>query len=165
MSTGLSRVCRYRHLDGRPCGAHPLVDDDYCFWHSPARKADLAEAQALGRARRKRESTVAAAYDLQGLSSPEDYQRVVEIGIFDTLALDNSIARNRTLGSLVQTGLRCREAGDLETRLAALEAAAGWTKPGEEDSVFDVDPLDEDEAEPGEEHLPNHSHSTSTSEP
>lgn len=147
MGRGLSRICRFVHPSGEPCRAHPLTDDEWCFWHSPSRKADLAEAQELGRARRRRESTVAAAYDLEGLSTPDDYSRVIEIGLFDTLSLPNSVPRNRTLGSLVATGLKCHEAGDTEARLAALEAAVGRSER-EEPSVFDVEPLDQEDSVP-----------------
>jgi len=147
MGRGLSRICRYVHPSGRPCGAHPLTDDEFCFWHSPSRKADLTEAQELGRARRRRESTVAAAYDLEGLSTPDDYSRVIEIGLFDTLSLPNAVPRNRTLGYLVATGLKCHEAGDTEARLAALEGAVGRSER-EEPSVFDVEPLDQEDSFP-----------------
>jgi hypothetical protein len=149
MGLGLSRICRYIHPTGEPCRAHPLTDDEWCFWHSPTRKADLAEAQELGRARRRRESTVAAAYDLEGLSTPDDYGRVIEIGLFDTLSLPNSVPRNRTLGFLVAAGLKCWETGDTQARLAALEGAVGRSAR-EEPSVFEVEPLDEDEDFPGE---------------
>lgn len=41
----------------------------------------------------------------------------------DTLALENSVARSRTLAYLSQTALKCLEVGELEERLALLEAA------------------------------------------
>ena len=52
-----------------------------------------------------------------------DLRRVLEIAVTDTLELENSVARNRTLAYLVQVGLRAMEAGELAERLIALEAA------------------------------------------
>ena len=40
----------------------------------------------------------------------------------DTLSLENSVARSRALAYLAQTALKCLEAGELEDRLALLEA-------------------------------------------
>ena len=46
-----------------------------------------------------------------------------EIAVFDTLGLDNSLARSRTLIAAAQAAARLLEAGELEARIAALEAA------------------------------------------
>ena len=47
----------------------------------------------------------------------------------DTLAMENSIARNRALGALAQQAVRLLEVGKLEDRVAALEAVAADTAP------------------------------------
>ena len=62
--------------------------------------------------------------------------RILEIAVFDTLGLENSIARSRALAYLAQTSLRALEVGELEERLASVEAAITSTRhePG---SVFD----------------------------
>lgn len=52
-----------------------------------------------------------------------DIRRLLEIAVIDTFALENSVARSRTLAYLAQTALRCLEVGELEERLALLEAA------------------------------------------
>jgi len=50
-------------------------------------------------------------------------RRLVEVAVLDTLGLENSVARNRTLAYLAQTAARLLETGELEERLRALEAA------------------------------------------
>jgi hypothetical protein len=57
----------------------------------------VAEAQRLGGLRRKRERTVATAYDLAGLDDIGAVRRVLEIAVLDTLGLENSVARSRVL--------------------------------------------------------------------
>lgn len=109
---------------GRRCGAPPGRDSAYCYWHDPDKADDLAEAQRLGGLRRRRERTIAAAYDFSGLGSIEAIQRILEIATTDALQLDNSIPRARVLISAGLAGLKVIELGDLAERVAALEAAA-----------------------------------------
>jgi uncharacterized small protein (DUF1192 family) len=84
---------------------------------------DRAEGQRLGGLRRKRERTIAAAYDFTGLDSIESIGRLFEIASTDALYLENSIARGRLLISAGLAALRLIEVGDLEARIAVLEQA------------------------------------------
>jgi hypothetical protein len=102
----------------------PLRDRPYCFSHDPERAADAAEARRLGGARRRKEGTIAVAYDLPGLDSVAGIRRVLEIATFDLFGLENSIARARTLISAATAAMKLLETGELEARLAVLELAA-----------------------------------------
>ena len=119
------RVCQAVKEDGSRCEAPPLVDEDFCFWHSPKHAEEVAEAGRLGGLRRRREKTVAAAYDLDGLDTVSQVRRLLQIAVMDTLGLENSIARSRVLAYLAQVALKTLEAGALQERLAALEVAMG----------------------------------------
>ena len=119
------RVCRATKDDGSRCEAPPLVDEDFCFWHSPEHAEEVAEAGRLGGLRRRREKTVAAAYDLEGLDTVSQVRRLLQIAVMDTLGLENSIARSRVLAYLAQVALKTLEAGALQERLAELEVAMG----------------------------------------
>jgi hypothetical protein len=57
------------------------------------------------------------------LRSVEAIQQQLETALFDALQLENSNSRSRTLGYLLGFALRALEVGDLEERLAAIEAA------------------------------------------
>ena len=119
------RVCQAVKDDGSRCEAPPLVDEEFCFWHSPKHAEEVAEAGRLGGLRRRREKTVAAAYDMDGLSSVDQIRRLLEIAVMDTLGLENSIARSRVLAYLAQVALKVVEAAELQERVAALETAMG----------------------------------------
>ena len=119
------RVCQAVKEGGSRCEAPPLVDEDFCFWHSPKHAEEVAEAGRLGGLRRRRENTVAAAYDLEGLDTVSQVRRLLQIAVMDTLGLENSIARSRVLAYLAQVALKTLEAGALQERLAALEVAMG----------------------------------------
>ena len=121
----ISRTCKAPNDQGQPCRAAPGRDSDFCFWHDPEREAEAAQARLLGGQRRRREVAITGAYDLGELETLEDFKRVVQTAIIDTLSLENSVARNRTLGSLVQVGMTLVQQSDFQTRLLAVESALG----------------------------------------
>jgi len=113
--------CRAVKDDGQPCRAPRLRDSEFCFWHSPEHAEEAAEAQRLGGLRRRREKAVAGAYDFDGLDSVPKARRLLEIAALDSLALENSVARSRTLAYLAQVALKALEVGELAERIDALE--------------------------------------------
>ncbi len=117
------RSCGADTNAGRPCGAPAQRKSSFCYWHDPDKAEDLAEAQRLGGLRRKRERTVAAAYDFTGLGSVESILRIFEIAAIDVLGLETSIAKSRVLINAGTAALKVLEVGELEARIALLEAA------------------------------------------
>ncbi len=117
------RTCKATIENGEPCRAAPLRDGAFCLWHDPGHADEVAEARRLGGMRRRRETTVAGAYSFEGLASVGQIRRLVEVAVIDILGLENSISRARTLAYLAQTATKLLEVGELEDRLAAVEAA------------------------------------------
>ena len=101
-----SHPCAAHKADGSPCLAAPIRDAAYCWAHNPDTREAAQEARRLGGYRRRREAVVTSSFDLDGVHSTDDLARVLEIAITDTLALPNSIQRNRTLAQLILAGLR-----------------------------------------------------------
>jgi hypothetical protein len=95
----------------------------HCFWHHPDKADEVAEAQRLGGLRRRRERTVAAAYDVAGLDDIGAVRRVLEIAVLDTLGLDNSVARSRVLVGAAAAAAKLIE--------SEREAAWGWDPHGD----------------------------------
>jgi hypothetical protein len=100
-----------------------MHENDFCFWHSPEHAEEAANARRLGGQRRRRESTLAGAYDVEGLDTVASIRRVIEIVTFDALGMDNSVARGRLLIAAMQAATKLLETGELEQRVAELEAA------------------------------------------
>ena len=121
----LSRTCKAKNVRGQPCGATPLRDRDFCVFHDPDHEETIHAARSAGGQRRKREATLATAYDFEGLTSVREIRRLVEVAAYDALSLDNSINRVRALGYLAQVASTLLEKGELEERLASIEAAVG----------------------------------------
>ena len=90
----------------------------HCFWHSPDKSDEAAEARRLGGLRRRRERTIASAYDLAGLDSIDAVQRLLEIAMLDTMGLENSVARSRVLMGIAGIAVKLID--------AEREAALGW---------------------------------------
>jgi hypothetical protein len=99
-----------------------LLDGDFCFWHSPEHAEEAAAARKLGGQRRRRESTLAGAYDVESLDTVGGIRRVLEIVTFDGLGMEISIARGRLLVSTMQVAAKLLETGELEQRVAELES-------------------------------------------
>ena len=119
----VARVCSFRKENGEQCHATPMQDSEYCFWHSPEHAEQAAEARRLGGLRRRREKITAGAYDFDGLGDVGSIRRLLEIAAFDTLGLENSVARSRALAYLAQVSLKALEVGELAERVQVLEDA------------------------------------------
>jgi hypothetical protein len=118
-----TRGCVYAKADGQPCRMAPLHDRPYCFSHDPERAAEAAEARRLGGLRRKKEGTIAVAYDLPGLDTVAGIRRVLEIVVSDSVGQEHGIARLRVLIAAAGAATNLLKVGELEERLEALELA------------------------------------------
>ena len=117
------RRCTGTKADGQPCQMAPLLERPYCFAHDPERAAEAAEARRLGGLRRRKEGTIAVAYDLPGLDSVAGIRRLLDIVVTDSVGLDNGIQRLRVIIATAAAATNLLKVGELEERLAALEAA------------------------------------------
>ena len=118
----------------------PLHDRPYCFAHDPERAAEAAEARRLGGLRRRKEGTIAVAYDLPGLDSVAGIRRLLDIVVTDGVGMDNGIPRLRVLISTATAATNLLKVGELEDRLAAVEAAVGRTR-SDEDAAFPAEAI------------------------
>lgn len=113
-----------------------MRDAAFCFWHAPETAEEAAEARRLGGLHRRKKKTVASIYDFRGLRTIEDHQALLETAATETLALENSIPRNRVLAQIVGAGAKLLEVGELEERLRALELVQGPHGGGDEVDAF-----------------------------
>lgn len=119
------RTCRARNSRGDQCGATVMHDSEFCVFHDPAFADTLQEARKAGGQRKRREATVAAAYNLGGLEPIELLHRLWAIVMSDVLPMDNSLIRARVLLGVIAAGVKLREVDDHEERLKGIEAALG----------------------------------------
>ena len=132
------RGCAALKKNGQPCYAPGMNDSNFCLMHSPEHAQEATEARRLGGLRRRREVALSGAYDFEGLQSVSAIRRLLEVAALDTLGLESSIARSRTLAHIAQVALRALETGELESRITTLETAVSG-KHRRMDSVIDGD--------------------------
>ena len=132
----VNRGCTFEMPDDLACRAPALRGKTVCYWHDPDKADEAAEARRIGGMHRRKAKSVATIYDFSGLRTVESAQRLLETAALETLALENSIARNRTLISAASGAGKLIEAGDLEERLATLEAAVGQRSSTDENAAF-----------------------------
>jgi len=119
------KACKGISKGGERCSAPPLLDRDFCFFHDPESQTEATEARRLGGLRRKREGTIAGAYDLQGLDTVSGIRRFLEIALVDLVGLENTVARDRAIFTGVLAAAKLLEVGELEERLQAVEETLG----------------------------------------
>ncbi|MGO9207575.1 MAG: hypothetical protein ACLQBX_15575 [Candidatus Limnocylindrales bacterium] len=141
----MRRRCVIPRSDGQPCQMAPQHERPYCFAHDPERAAEAAEARRMGGLRRRKEGTIAVAYDLPGLDTVAGIRRLVDIVVTDGIGLDNGIARLRVLIAAASTAITLLKVGELEDRVAALEAAHRQDEDADPGGLLDSDLLAETE--------------------
>ena len=116
-----NRTCSGLRHTGERCGAPPLTEGEFCLWHDPEHAEIVAEARKVGGSRKRKEVTIAVAYDFEGLGTVPQIRRLVEVAVLDTLALENSVSRARALAYLAHTATKLLEVGELEQQLERVE--------------------------------------------
>lgn len=113
--------CAAKTAAGKQCQMPPSASG-YCFAHDPGRGGQRAKARrAGGKARHVPHS--AAATPAAQLDSLADARAILAYALAETLVMDNSILRTRALVAIAQAGIEAWKIGELEQRLAAIEAA------------------------------------------
>jgi hypothetical protein len=107
----------------QPCKGYCMPGSDYCLAHDPKLASTRAEARrAGGLARHGRQiGSVGANSAPVELNTAGDVLALVQRAINDTLKLENSVARNRAIGTLALAALKAFEITDLAQRVATLE--------------------------------------------
>jgi hypothetical protein len=136
----VNRGCAFEMPDGLLCRAPALRGKTVCYWHDPDKAEEAAESRRIGGLHRRKAKSVATIYDFSGLRTVESAQRLLETAAIETLALENSIARNRALISAAAGAGKLIEVADLDARLAAVEAAVGPKATSDDQAAFPEEP-------------------------
>ena len=117
-----AKRCQALTRDGTPCQAYALEGSDYCFHHDPDRAAERRQARSKGgHARHGRHVGPVGQAEPADLGSMADVAALLRRTINQTLQLENSLQRARTLGYLSNLFIKALEMSNLEARIAVLE--------------------------------------------
>lgn len=125
-------ACKASRKDGRPCTAPVLLPSGYCFAHDPDNQATAACARADGGRAHSRAARVKAS-----AARPEPALAAVLRPVLDRLlgamtrVEDGALtpAQAQALVALAGAVVKVYTAGELEERMATLEAAAPSARP------------------------------------
>jgi len=114
--------CKATTTSGKKCQAKPKAGSSYCFIHDPSQAQKRAQARRKGGETHRtphagNESTIP-----QEVNTLTDAKRILSYTLAEILVHDNTIARARVLLSLFDSFAKSIEIGELESRIAALEA-------------------------------------------
>jgi len=129
--------CKHVKADGTRCRARKVHASDYCFFHDPARAAERAAARQAG-GRKGKAPVLPPETPLRPVRTAGDVIELLGETIHQvrTGTLDPRVGN--CVGYLSAIILKATEQGEMEQRLAALEAiVAGQGRP---ESLFDTDP-------------------------
>ncbi len=123
------RQCKGKKADGTRCQATVQAGADYCFFHDPDKAADRKDASARGGYHSRMKTLPENSPDVEVQSAADIIRLLSEtINHVRKGGLDPRIAN--AIGYLANITLRAIEGGDVEKRLAELEAAVMSHRPG-----------------------------------
>ncbi len=114
--------CHGRTAGGQPCKMVAVKGGRYCFAHDPAKAAPRAEARKRGGYHSATPHAGDPATIPANIGSLEDAGKILNYVLAELLVMDNGIARARALLAAYEMYLKSIEIGELERRIAALEA-------------------------------------------
>jgi len=124
----LKKPCRAMKPDGSRCQAAALPGSGFCFFHDPAKAEDRRAAQAFGGSQNRMKTLADDAPDLK-IEGCEDVVRLISTTINQVRKgqLDPRVAN--AIGYLANVLIKAVEQGEVERRLADLEAAVQAPRP------------------------------------
>lgn len=114
--------CKAKTQTGAPCSVPAMKGSGYCFTHSPTTRRAQAEARKRGGENRHTPHFADLALLPGSVETLEDANKILGYTLAEVIGMDNSIARARVLLSLFDSFVKSFEIGELEQRIAALEA-------------------------------------------
>jgi hypothetical protein len=116
--------CKAKTKGGRSCKMKPLHGSDYCYTHSPEAAAERAQSRRAGGLATKTPHSGDLAIIPADIATVTDARAILNYTLAELLVMDNGIARARVLLAAHDSFIRSFEIGELEERIAALEARA-----------------------------------------
>ena len=115
--------CKSKTLAGGPCKAQAIAGGRYCFTHDPASGKARALAHRKGGKRNRTEHGGQAEILPASVTTISEAMKILDYALAEIIPMENSIARGRLLIALAAGYVDSLKVGEMESRLAAIEAA------------------------------------------
>lgn len=114
--------CAAQTASGKACKMPALRGHEFCYNHEPSNARKAAKSRKRG-GERQRTPHVGDPFTLpETFGTVQDANKILDYTLAEVLPMENSIARARVLLAIHESFLRAIEIGELESRIAALEA-------------------------------------------
>ena len=117
-------ACRATSANGSPCMATPIRASGYCYWHCPTLEGERAAARRRGGQSRSNKSRARRQY-AEGALTPTEVEGLLGTSMRAVIAGRMTPGQGSAVAALARAAMHVREAGELESRIAELEAASG----------------------------------------
>lgn len=115
--------CKAKTQSGKPCSMAAIKGGRYCFTHSPQLGKIRAEAHARGGQRARIPHVGNAEAITTQPRTIQEAMTILDYALAEVIAQENSIQRGRLLVAIAAGYVDAVKVGEIEPRLAALEAA------------------------------------------
>ena len=115
--------CKAITKDKKYCQAQAIKGSQFCFIHDPASGHERAQARKRGGERRRTPHAGDTSKMPASVRSIDDVLKVLDYALAEAMPLENSIQRGRLLVAICGAFIEAIKTGELESRLAAIEAA------------------------------------------
>jgi hypothetical protein len=116
----MAKKCKYRK-GNKHCRNYALTGDDYCFFHSPRKAKERAEAQRKGGKKALGEKKRILTESNIQIQSTADIITLLNVTINQVRTGEIEVKIANAVGYLSGICLKALEQGDIEKRLEALE--------------------------------------------
>lgn len=116
--------CKAKTTKGTVCTMPAIKGGRLCYIHAPETAAARAVSRKLGGENRHVQHFADPATLPQDVTTLEEANKLLKYVWDETEGMDNSIARNRLLLACYEMFVKSIEIGEMEARIAALEARA-----------------------------------------
>lgn len=116
----MAKKCKFRK-GKKTCKNFALTDDDYCFFHSPKKAKERAEAQRKGGKKALAEKKRILEESNIQIKNTSDVIKLLNETINQVRTGDIEVKIANCVGYLSGICLKALEQGDIEERLTALE--------------------------------------------
>lgn len=120
-------VCIADKADGRPCQAHALDGEDFCFTHHPDRAGERAKARKAG-GQARTAIRLPAGPPARSLQTADDVRALLSDVISNVIRGEMDGRTANTIGFLAGVTLKAIQISEVEQRLRRIEAAV---RPGD----------------------------------
>jgi hypothetical protein len=115
--------CKAKTTSGQACRSQAIKGSTFCFIHDPTLGAARAKARKRGGERRRVPHVGSPETLPASVRTIDDVLKVLDYALAESMPLENSIQRGRLLVAICGAFIEAIKTGELESRLAAIEAA------------------------------------------